>query len=102
MGGVGGGVGRGRAVALGLGLGRGKGGREGSTAAGGGGEPRAHLLVLLDDLVVLVGARVVLLGAPDVEEDGRERLGRVRVPPQHQVGPADVVEDRDVAERSPA
>ena len=41
---------------------------------------------------------MILLRARDVEEDVREGLDRVRISPQHQIRPADVVEERDVAE----
>ena len=64
---------------------------------GANGQQCEHLLVLLEQRLVLVRARVVLLGARDVEEDARERLDRVRIPPKHEVGPADIIEEGHVA-----
>ena len=90
----------------------------------GGRRPGLHLLVLLEDLVVLVRARMILLRACNVEEDVRKRPDGVGVAAHlrarairvtgrrmsehtagraasdhHQVREADVVENRDVARR---
>mmetsp|Transcript_15764 Transcript_15764/g.61588 ORF Transcript_15764/g.61588 Transcript_15764/m.61588 type:complete len:317 (-) Transcript_15764:65-1015(-) len=63
----------------------------------GNGQQGIHLVVLLEDLLVLVGASVVPLRARDVGEDPAEGADGVRVPPEGEVGEANVVEEGDLA-----
>jgi hypothetical protein len=54
-------------------------------------EQRIHPVRCLVDLVVLIASGVVLPHAGDQIQDGHERPDGVRVPPEDEVGKADVV-----------